>query len=98
MAKTVILYGSWKLSKSAGLNFETQYAGGRIYSMSFGAQATLTGGDRVTFRLKDPAGKKDLGLEVALSHDILGSDGSAFIKLLKSSEESSVLIGAAGRW
>lgn len=97
-ARTVVLYGSWKFTRSSGLNFEIEYAGGRRYSMKFAAEAKLTDDDRVTLCLKDPAGRKDLGLEVTLAHEILGGDGSAFLRLLKSSEESAVFIGSAFRW
>ena len=96
--RTVVLYGTWKFSRASGVSFETECADGRVYSLSFGAEARLTPSDRVILRLRDPAGKKDLGLEVALSHDMLGSDGSAFLRLLRSKDESAVLIGGACRW
>ena len=96
--KALILYGNWRISRDSGLTFDIECADGRIYSMEFGAEARLATGDRITFKLKDPALGKGLGAELTLSHEMLGGDGSAFILMLKSSGESAVLVGSAFRW
>jgi hypothetical protein len=96
--KALILYGNWRISRDSGLTFDIECADGRIYSMEFGAEARLATGDRITFKLKDPALGKGLGAELTLSHEMLGGDGSAFIRMLKSSGESAVLVGSAFRW
>jgi hypothetical protein len=96
--RTVVLYGTWKISRSTGLIFETEYGPGSIYAMTFGAEARLSARDSVVFKLKDPAGRKSLGMEVTLSRELLMGDGSALLRILASKEESAVLIGGAFRW
>jgi hypothetical protein len=94
----LILYGTWRIRNGIGLIFETELAGGGIYSMVFGASVRITEHDSVFFKLRDPTGKKDLGLEIELGRDILEGAGSAFLRFLRSPEESALLIGGAVRW
>lgn len=96
--RTVIIFGTWRIKRPLGLIFEIQYADGRLQSIAFGAEANFTKSDTILFKLKTSADNKDLSATLELSHKILKGDGEAFLKLLKSREESSALLGAALRW
>lgn len=95
--RTIILYGRWMASRRAGLTFDGEFAHGKAYSLSFGAQARLTGDDTLELTLKDRSGK-ELGIELELRHEMIGGDGSAFIRLLKSSGESGITVGGSFSW
>ncbi|MFH0913601.1 MAG: hypothetical protein V1884_04915 [Candidatus Omnitrophota bacterium] len=95
--RVVILSGRWKIKKDKGLVFEVERDKKKVYAITFGAEARLTGKDSVVFKLKGDA-NKELGAELELSRKILKGDGQAFLRLLKSKEESAVLIGAGRRW
>jgi hypothetical protein len=96
--KTIILYGTWRLKKDVGLLFEVKYEDKKMHAIVFGAEVKLTGKDRISFRLKNDIGNKDLGVKLELSHKILKGDGRAFLQLLKSKRESAIYTGAAWRW
>lgn len=96
--KTVTLYGMWRLKKDAGLLFEVEYEDKKMHAIVFGAEAKLTGKDRISFRLKSEIGNKDLVVKLELSHKILKGDGKAFLQLLKSKREFAIYAGAAWRW
>ncbi|MGB2630577.1 MAG: hypothetical protein WBD24_06700 [Candidatus Omnitrophota bacterium] len=96
--RTLTLFGRWKLVKNVGLVFETKYRDKKPYSMVFGADARLTDKDTLLFKLKNDIENKDIGAELELSHKILKGDGEAFVRLLKSKQESAVYIGGAWRF
>ncbi|MFH1889175.1 MAG: hypothetical protein ABH806_03710 [Candidatus Omnitrophota bacterium] len=95
--RAIVLFGSWKIKKGIGLVFEVEYGRKRIQDMVFGAEARLTDKNTVLFRLKDGLNRK-IGVELELTHQILGRDGQAYIRLLKSGQESAILAGAGWRW
>lgn len=96
--KTVIIYGRWKIGIGSGLSFEIETARGRLYSISFAAEVSVTAKDDFLFKLKTGADMRDMGVSVELSRKMLGGEGEAFLRYVRNHEEGSVLIGATGRW
>ncbi|MBN1870982.1 MAG: hypothetical protein JW800_00250 [Candidatus Omnitrophica bacterium] len=96
--KTVTLFGRWSIKKDVGLVFEAEYEDGRTRAIVFGADAKLTDRDTVSFRLKNDKERKDIGADLELSHKILKGDGQAFLKALRSKQESAIYAGAGWRW
>ena len=94
--ETITLYGEWKLVKNVGLVFEVKYEDKKAYAAIFGAEAKLTDKDTLSFRLKNDIEKKDIGVELELSRKILKGDGEAFVRFLRSGQESAVYVG--GVW
>ena len=92
------VYFGWRLKKDIGLIFEIEYENERPHAITFEAQGRLTDKDTISFRLKDDIAHKDIGVNLKLSHKILKGDGEAFLRLLKSKQESSIYAGAAWRW
>lgn len=95
--RRITLFGRWNLKKDRGVTFEVRYEGKRIDTIIFGAKAKLTKSDAISFKLinKD---KRDTGIEIELSREILKGDGQAFLRLLKSQKEAAIYAGAAWRW
>ncbi len=93
----VTLFGKWKIKKGIGLVFEIEREDGKIQAIVFGAEAKLTDKGTVSFNLRNSL-NKEIGAELELSHDILGRDGQAFLRLLKSKQESTILAGVGWRW
>jgi len=96
--RTVVLYGTWRVTKDAGLSFDVETADGKVYAITFTAEARLTGADTVALKLRGGSSRRALGGSVELSHAILRGDGEAFFRFLKSREETSVTVGAAVGW
>lgn len=96
--RTVRLYGTWRLKKETGLLFEVEYEKGEISAIVFGADIALTSNGGVSFRLRNAANKRDLGITLELSRKILRGDGEAFMRTLASRRETAVYAGAAWRW
>lgn len=95
--RTVILFGTWKIKKGIGLVFEVESEKRKIYNLIFSAQVRLTDKDTILFKLKNEV-HRDIGAELELSHQILSRDGQAFIRLLKSRQESAIFVGAGWQW
>ena len=95
--RTIILFGTWKIKKTLGLVFEVEYENRKIHTIVFGAKAKLTGKDTVLFRLRNNI-NRGIGAELELSHKILRGDGQSFLRLLKSKQESAILVGAGWGW
>lgn len=99
--RVITLFGVWRIKRGSALFFDVDCADGKAYSMSFSAEARLTPRDTISFKLKSPDGSlpaKDLGLRFELNHALLAGDGSAFLRVLLSRGESSILVGAGFRW
>jgi hypothetical protein len=96
--RTVTLFGRWKVVKNLGLVFEVKYADRKPYSMVFGADACLTDKDTVSFKLRNDIENRDIGAEIELTRKILKGDGEAFVRLLKSRQETAVYVGAGFRF
>ena len=98
VTRTITLFGSWNLKKDTGLVFEIEYEDNAAKKIVFGADVELTDKDTVSFRLKDDAENKDIGVKLELSRKILEGDGEAFLRALVSRQESTIYAGAAWRW
>lgn len=96
--RTVRLSGTWNIQKGTGLVFEAEYGPGRTAGIMFGADATLTDRDTVSFKLRKEPGQRDLGVSLELSRKLLTGDGEAFLRILRSRQESAVMLGAGFRW
>jgi hypothetical protein len=96
--RTVTLYGKWNLKKGVGLVFEMAYADKKTREIAFGADASLTDKDTVSFRLRNGVDGRDMDVTLELSRKILKGRGEAFLRLLGSRQESAIYAGAAWRW
>ena len=96
--RTLTLFGVWKIKRSVGLIFEVKYEKGKLRTITFGADARLTGKDTILFKLKNDTANKDIGISIKLSHKTLKGDGEAFVRLIKSKRESAIYVGAGRRW
>jgi len=96
--KTVIIYGRWAIRPGSALSLEVEAADGRLYSLNFNAQASLTDRDTVIFQFKASPDMRDKSASLELSHKVLGGQGEAFIKYLKSIEAHSVFVGMTKPW
>lgn len=96
--KSIVINGRWKLSESAGLEFEGELSGGRLYSVSFGASARLTDRETLELSLRAHPGGRDLGIKLELKRRMIKGDGSLFVRMIAGSEESAVTAGGAIAW
>ncbi len=99
--RVITLFGVWRIKSGSALFFDVKCADGKAYPMSFSAEARLTPRDTISFKLKGPDGRRGtegLGLRFELNHALLEGDGSAFLRVLRSRGESSILVGAGLRW
>jgi hypothetical protein len=95
--RVITLYGTWKIKKGIGLTFEIEYENKKIQAIVFSAYAELTHKDKISFKLRNER-NKEIGGELKLSHKILKGDGEAFLRFLKSKDETAVIVGAGFRW
>ena len=95
--RTIILFGKWRIKKNQGLLFEVEYGKRRLQQMVFGAEAKLTKRNTVLFKLKNDLNRQ-LGAELEVGHKILKGDGQAFLRLLKTRQEATILVGAGWGW
>lgn len=95
--RIITLYGTWKIKKGRGLTFGIEYENKKIHAIVFGAYAKLTPKDKISFKLRNER-NKEIGGELELSHKILKGDGEAFLRFLKSKDETAVIVGAGFRW
>jgi len=96
--QTVTLFGKWKMKRNTGLIFEIRYKDKKAHAIIFGAEARLTGKDTISFKLKNDIENKDIGVVLKLSHKISKGDGEAFLRFLRSKQESVIYAGMAGKW
>lgn len=92
--RVVIFSGKWKASKAVGLVFEVEQDAKKIQAMVFGAEVKLTSKGSVLLKLRNSLNEK-IGAELELSQDIFKGKGQAFLRLLKSKQESAIMAGAA---
>jgi len=95
--QAITFFGKWKLNKTTGLVFEVEREKGKIQAIVFGAQARLTDKGTLSLSLRNNL-NKEIGAELELSRDIFDGDGQAFLRLLKSKQESAILAGVGWRW
>jgi len=97
VTRVITLDGTWVIKKGIGLSFEVEYENKEIHAIAFCAEAKVTSRGAITFELKN-AENKALAAEVKLSHEILKGQGEAFLKFLKSRQESAAFVGAGFEW
>jgi hypothetical protein len=95
--KTITLFGNWKVNKKLGLLFEMPYADGKVHSVILGGWGKLDKNHRLELRLENKTGE-DLGIDVKLSRRILEGQGEAFIRMLRSQREVSIVAGVGFKW
>ncbi len=96
--RSVTLFGAWKITRNAGLIFETKYANKKVHAATFGAEARLSGKDTILFKLKNNIENRDIGISVKLSRKVLKGNGEAFMRVLRSNRGSAVYVGIARGW
>ncbi len=95
--RSLTFFGRWVVSKDFGLSFELENTGKRPAILTFSGDVRLNEKNQVSTQLKTQNGRP-LGVELILTREIFGTDGSAFLRLKKSLEESRVEAGVALRW
>lgn len=95
--QVLTLFGKWKMSDRWGLSFEMEYEKGAKRAIVFGADSKLGPKDSVEVTLKDRQGEP-LGVQVLFTRELLGKDGEAFLRFLRSPEESRAEAGMRLRW
>lgn len=95
--KIISLYGSWKFSRKAGLNFQVDYGNGRFKEIEFGANFYLTKKNAITLFLANKR-EEPLGLNITFTHSFLGQhDAQAFLGLKNFLEREETAIQAGVR-
>jgi len=95
--RTITLYGTWKIKKGIGLTFEIEYENKRVHAIVFRSDVKLTSKDQMSFTLRKERGKEIVG-KLELSRKILKGDAEAFLRFLRSKDETAVIVGAGFRW
>ncbi len=91
----VTLFGAWKLSRDLALDFEMAVGGVSSRTIRFGAAYQIDSKDALSARLTTREGQP-LGLEVIFTRDVM--KGQAFVRLVRSLEETAVEGGFRFRW
>jgi len=94
--QTITLFGKWKMSRDLALSFEMEYKEG-TRSIAFGARYSLDALRNIHVNLRSRTGKP-LGVEVIFTRDFKPGTGQAFLKLMKSLDESKIEVGARIPW
>lgn len=94
-AQVIVLFGKWKISRDLGLLFEIEYANGSKKAIRFGGEYSLDEDKTVRVDLQTRPGEP-IGVELVITKDFLG--GEAFLRVLKSLEESRVEAGVRFNW
>ncbi len=92
----VVLFGAWKINRDLSVSFEIPYAEGRVGTLRFETAAALNRRDSVTVALANDRRQK-VGIAVTFTRK-LNQDTDLFLRLKRSSEESSVLGGVQVRF
>lgn len=95
--QTLVLFGKWKYSRKLGLNFEVEYKNGQKHAIVFGGEYSFDGNHKIEANLKSREGQK-LGIELVLTRDLFNKDGNAFVRLMRSQDESRVEGGIKFKW
>ena len=98
MKRAIVLFGKWTLKKDTGLLFEVEYGDKDTCAIIFGADVALSDKDMLSFKLKNSADNKDIGMTLELSRKILKGDGELFLRALASGSELALYAGGAWSW
>jgi hypothetical protein len=96
-AKTIILFGHWKLDRRLGLVFEMSGINGRFRRVVFGSYFRFDNRYNLDFALKDGKGR-DRGVRVKLSRKMLKSNGELFVSADLSRGRRQLMAGVAFRF
>lgn len=89
--RIISLYGNWKFSRKLGLAFEMDYGKGKIKTIEFGTDISLTEKDKFSFALKNKRGEP-LGINITFTHKFLKQlDAETFLRLSKSLKKESTI-------
>jgi len=95
--KTLVLFGKWKFSHKLGLHFDIEYKRGKRHAIVFGGEYNFDSNHKIEVNLKGRKGER-LGVELVLTRDFLKKDGKAFIRLMRSQDESKIEGGLSFKW
>ena len=96
-ARTLTLFGKWKLSDKLELVFEIESEKGRKSELRFGAEYQFTKDLACAAKLTGRQGEP-LGVELILTRDFLDGNAEAFVRLRKTAAESAVEGGVTVPW
>ncbi|MFH1395012.1 MAG: hypothetical protein ABIH09_02525 [Candidatus Omnitrophota bacterium] len=96
--RMIILTGTWKLLKNAGITFEIESAAGKWQSISFSADAKIARKHNIELKLKNFAGTKNLDAKLIIKREMLEGAGQAFFEFLKMKKETAVFVGMGCKW
>lgn len=92
-SKVVSIFGAWKFSRIAGLNFEVDYGSGKVQRIEFGADVDLAKEDNIAFYLTNKI-SEPLGIKVIFTRRFLEKlDAQLYLKLKKLRDESGIEAG-----
>jgi hypothetical protein len=91
--QTLILYGTWKLSRKVGLGFAMDYGKGRVEEMGFSFRLNLTKQDRIAIELKTRQ-EEPLGITLIFTRKFLAKKAfEYFIRMKLSGKEPRFDLG-----
>jgi len=85
----VVFFGKWKFKKKTSLSFEMEYEGGKVRTLSFGAQYAVTPQNQLIVSLKNQRGER-LGIAITMTRSFLKRGGKAFLRGSRDSVESRI--------
>lgn len=86
--RVLVLSGSWRFSRTGGIEYEVDYKDGRVQRMRFKATVNLPGRDRVEFSLENRQGQP-LGITVTFTKRSLSlRDWEFFLRARKKGRET----------
>jgi hypothetical protein len=91
--QVISLFGDWKVNRDLGLEFKMQYGKGRLRSMSFGSEMSLSEKDKVVFALRGER-REPLGISVIFRRKLLPCAAQGFLRLKTGKNESAAELGA----
>ena len=95
--KTVVLFGTWKFSRTRELFFEVEYGAGVRKKIHFGG-AVLMRPDAKFEVLLTLRGGEPLGVELIFTRNLPKENKQLFVRLKKTAEESALEAGVVLKW
>lgn len=95
--RTLVFFGTWRVSRTLELTFEVPASGGRAQVMAFGAAYALGPRGAITATVMGHDGRP-LGVEVVLTREFWRDRGELFVRLRRALEETAVEGGVRIRW
>lgn len=89
--------GSWKITRSSALIFESRQQGGKVTSISLAARARLSDRNMIIITLKGAPAELPTA-EFELNRRVIHGNGEAFLRLLASKGEQGVFLGVGRSW